>query len=407
MSPSLLTVVRSLSFGQDRRSDLRSIPEAEWRRLLALTDRSQLTLPLAVRCRNELPVWVQQRLNGNLQNNAIRHHRILDAYQELDHALSSKGIDFMVLKGLTQWPNYCDDLRHRPQYDLDLYCSRDAIDPALEAIHSLGYESFGRKAKTAIDHLPPLIRMTGWRPGGDYYDPEMPLTIELHFRFWDEATERFGVDSASGFWQRRVRREIQGLSVPTLNRFDGLSYTTWHLVRHLVRGDVRAYHVYELSHFLERTADDHTFWRNWRERKSSALVEAIAFRLAVDWFECPAHPVVQELCHALPLSVRRWFDLFAFSPLRALERPNKDELFLHCCLVTGWPARLQIVKQRLFPVRFNPVIVDAHVPAPDWRLRLKRQVFGTWFMARRAFHHVRTLPPVMWNGVRWRRALAK
>jgi len=119
MSPSLLTVVRSLSFGQDRRSDLRSIPEAEWRRLLALTDRSQLTLPLAVRCRNELPVWVQQRLNGNLQNNAIRHHRILDAYQELDHALSSKGIDFMVLKGLTQWPNYCDDLRHRPQYDLD------------------------------------------------------------------------------------------------------------------------------------------------------------------------------------------------------------------------------------------------------------------------------------------------
>ena len=407
MSPSLLTVVRSLSFGQDRRRDLRSIPEAEWRRLLALTDRSQLTLPLAVRCRNELPVWVQERLDGNLQNNAIRHRRILDAYQELAHVLSSKGIDFMVLKGLTQWPNYCDDLRHRPQYDLDLYCSPDAIQPALEAVQSLGYEPFGRKAKTASDHLPPLIRKTGWRPDGDYYDPEMPLTIELHFRFWDEATERFGVDSAADFWERRARREIQGLSVPSLNRFDGLSYTTWHLVRHLVRGDVRAYHVYELAHFLQQTAEDHTFWRNWRERKSSTLVEAIAFRLAVDWFECPAHPVVQELCQALPASVRRWFDLFAFSPLKALERPNKDELFLHCCLVNGWPARLQIAKKRLFPVRFNPVIVDAHVPAPDWRLRLKRRVLGTWFMARRAFHHVRTLAPVMWNGVRWRRALAK
>jgi hypothetical protein len=407
MSSSLVTVLHSLSLGQDRRSDLGSIPGAEWRGLLDLTDRSQLTLPLGIRCRNQLPEWVQERLAGNLQNNAIRHERILDAYQEVARVLSSKGVDFMVLKGFAQWPHYCDDPRYRPQYDLDLYCPPDAIEPALEAIQSLGYEPFGRKARTATDHLTPMIRMTGWRGNGDYYDTEMPLTIELHFRFWDEATEHFSVDSAEGFWERRVKREIGGLSVPTLNEYDGLSYTTWHLVRHLVRGDVRAYHVYELAHFLGRTSEDDLFWQGWRKRKSSTLVEAIAFRLAADWFECPMHPVVQELCQALPASVRRWFDLFAFSPLRALEHPNKDELFLHWCLVKRWPARLQIAKQRLLPVRFNPVIVDAHVPAPDWRLRLKRRVFGTWFMVRRAFHHARTLAPVMWNGVRWRRALAK
>jgi hypothetical protein len=349
---------------------------------------------------------VQERLAGNLQNNAIRHDRTVDAYLEVERALTSKGVDFMVLKGFSQWPHYCDDLRHRPQYDLDLYCPPDAIEPALEAIQSLGYEPFGRKSRTATDHLPPLIRMTGWRPDGDYYNTELPLTIELHFRFWDEATERFGVDSAGGFWEGRVKRDIRGVSVPTLNAYDGLSYATWHLVRHLVRGDVRAYHVYELAHFLQRTADDDLFWRHWRRRKSSTLVEAIAFQLAVDWFECPVHPVVQELCQELPASVRRWFDLFAFSPLKALEHPNKDELFLQWCLVKGWRARLQIAKQRLLPARFNSVIVDAHVPAPDWRLRLKRRAFGTWFMVQRVFHHVRTLAPVMWNGVRWRRALA-
>lgn len=407
MSTPLLTVLRSLSLGQDRRSDLRSIPDTEWRRLLDLTDRSQLTLPLAARCRHELPEWVQERLAGNLQNNAIRHNRTLHAYREVDRALTSKDVDFMVLKGFSQWPHYCEDLRHRPQYDLDLYCPPGAIEPALEAIQSLGYEPFGRKARTATDHLPPLIRMTGWLADGDHYNTELPLTIELHFRFWDEATERFGVDSAAGFWQRRVKRDIRGLSVPTLNAYDGLSYTTWHLVRHLVRGDVRAYHVYELAHFLRQTADDDLFWRHWRRRKSSTLVEAIAFRLAVEWFECPVHPIVQELCQALPVSVRRWFDLFALSPLRALERPNKDELFLHWCLVKGFPARLQITKQRLLPARFNPVIADAHVPAPDWRLRLKRRAFGIWFLAGRVLHHVRTLAPVMWNGVRWRRALAK
>src|SRR5258708_12920874 len=105
------------------------------------------------------------------------------------------------------------------------------------------------------------------------------------------------------------------------------------------------------------------------------------------------HPVVQELCQALPASVRRWFDLFAFSPLKALEQPNKDELFLHWCLVKGWPARLQVAKQRLLPVRFNPVIVDAHVPAPDWRLRLNRRVFGTWFLARGGRSHFPTPRP--------------
>src|SRR6185312_14975680 len=138
MSTPLQTVRRSLSLGEDRRSDLRSIPDSEWGKLLGLTDRSQLTLPLAVRCRHELPEWVQERVTGNLLNNAIRHDRTIEAYQEVDRALTSKGVDFMVLKGFAQWPHYCDDLRHRPQYDLDLYCPPDAIEPALEAIQSLG-----------------------------------------------------------------------------------------------------------------------------------------------------------------------------------------------------------------------------------------------------------------------------
>lgn len=407
MSSALLTVVRSLSFAHDRSSDLRSIPDAGWRKLLALTDRSQLTLPLGIRCPRELPVWVRERIEGNLRNNAIRHSRVLDAYQEVARALSSQGVDFIVLKGLAQWPYYCNDLRYRPQYDLDFYCPPRAIAPAFQAVQALGYQPFRRKGRVASDHLSPLIRMTGWRPRGDYYDPEMPLTIELHFRFWDEATEHFGVNGDDGFWERRVIRQTHGLSIPALDPADGLSYTAWHLVRHLVRGDVRAYHVYELAHFLHRTANDDSFWGYWRNRKSSALVEAIAFRLAIDWFEGHAHPSVQELCQTLPSSVRRWFDLFTFSPLTALEHPNKDELFLHRCLVKGWRERLQITKRRLFPVRFNPIVVDAHVPAPAWGLRLKRNVFGAWSMARRAWHHARTLPPVLWSSVRWRRALAK
>ena len=140
--------------------------------------------------------------------------RIAETYQTVAAALARSGIEFLVLKGFSHCPFYCDDLRHRPQYDLDLYCPPDAIGRAYDAIIGLGYEPFGRTGRTAIDHLPPLIRKTGWRAADDYYDPGMPITIELHFRFWDRATERLRVSGADRFWERRQSRAVDSLRFP-------------------------------------------------------------------------------------------------------------------------------------------------------------------------------------------------
>jgi hypothetical protein len=407
MSEALLTVVRSLSFAEERTADLDQIPEREWRRLLPLTDRAQLTLPLGVRGLHHLPGWVQERISGNLANNAIRHQRTLETYQHVANALSARGVEFVVLKGLTQWPFYCDQPRHRPQYDLDLYCAPAVLESAFQSLLELGYEPFGDKGRTAVDHLPPMIRKTGWRARGDYYDPDMPLTIELHFRLWDPGTERFNAGSAGKFWTRRRARNIEGLLIPALDFSDGLAYATWHMVRHLVRGDLRAYHVYELAHFLDRTSRHDDFWREWRATRLSPLVEAIAFRMAIEWFQPRTHPTVTELSRALPPPIARWFELFGFSPLLALQQPNKNELFLHFCLVKGWQDRFHIAKRRLFPMRLNPVVVDAHVPAPSPGLKFKRVLYGAGFTAMRALHHSRTLVPVILQGLRWRRELAR
>ncbi len=430
----LLDVIRSLHLATPETSGLRNITDAQWRKLLPLTDRSQLTLPLGVRCSQHLPEWVRTRIEGNLANNAIRHARIAETYQAVATALASQGVEFLVLKGFSHYPFYSDDLRHRPQYDLDLYCPPDAIGRAYDAIIGLGYEPVGRTGRTALDHLPPLIRKTGWRAGDDYYDPGMPITIELHFRFWDRATERFDVSGADHFWERRQSRAVGSLesaqrsvvrdtllesaqrsvvrdaiwTVPALHPVDELSYATWHLIRHLVRGDARAYHVYELAHFLHRTTAHDTFWRDWRDARPAPLVEAIAFRLATQWFgPAQVNPVVRGLLEALPSKVQRWFDLFGFSPVLALEHPNKDELFLHFCLVNNLPDRLRVARRRLFPRRSSPYIADVHVASPDLRLRLKRRVVSASFLATRAIHHLRTLLPVVWSGFRCRRALMK
>jgi hypothetical protein len=181
------------------------------------------------------------------------------------------------------------------------------------------------------------------------------------------------------------------------------------LIRHLLRGDLRAYHVYELAHFLHRTETNSEFWRTWRtlaDRNDALLAEGMAFRLAIDWFECGANPVARELAQSLPVKVDRWFSEFGFSPLYALDQPNKDELFLHLAIVQGFRDRVKITKRRLLPFRFSPVIVDAHVPSPDAGLRWKRRLFGAWFMAKRTIHHARTLLPVVRNGLRWRKVLA-
>ncbi len=271
MDSNLLKVVRSLSFSEDRTSELRAIRESDWNALLPLTDRAHLTLALGVRAMQHLPSWVRDRISQNLADTSVRHQRIAETYEKVARTLKAQGIEFAVLKGFSHVPLYCDELSTRPQYDLDLYCPPGMIQRAYDALLGIGYEPFGRAGAT-IDHLPPLILKTGWRPRSDddYFDPDMPITIELHFRFWDSGTERFSVAGADGFWGRREFRDVGDLkSVPMLEAGDGLSYACWHLIRHLVRGDSRAYHVYEIAHFLHRTAAYDDFWKGWRGRRTS------------------------------------------------------------------------------------------------------------------------------------------
>ncbi len=401
----LAAVLKSLRFHGRSTNALEAIPERAWPPLLRALDSAHLTLAVGVRSRDSLPELVRRRIDSNLAANRVRHERLLAAQSRISDVLASRGIDYVVLKGLAQWPWYSDDSQHRPQYDIDIYLPGESLSAGAKAIRKLGYECVSNVLDLGADHLPVMIRKSGWTWRGDYYDPEMPFSLELHFRFWNPHVLRFDVEGVAQFWQRRVIRELSGLRFPTLDPADGLSYSALHLVRHLLGGDLRLCHVYEIAHFLERSAGDDAFWAHWHQTGLPAcrLIEGIAFRLAQEWFHCDLPPAAAETIDRLPSSIQRWFSLFAIAPGPALDHLDKNELWLHFCLLNNVKDRRFAASRRLLPRRGTRVIRDAHLPPSRVGLavRIRRAAFEATFLAGRVLHHLRTLVPFTRSAFAW------
>ena len=311
--------------------------DADWKAALYYLDRNQMAL-LARHCLGDaLPEAVRQRLDRDYAINRERHRRIQEIYAEVSHIFAARGLRWTMLKGLAGVEDYYADPASRVQYDLDLYCP-ELPEEAQAALIDAGFRAAaGESAST--DHLPPVSRESGWKWRGDFFDPEIPIAIEVHFRLWDEDTERFGVPGLEHFWERR--------SGDLFHPADALGYKALHLLRHLLRGEFRAAHLYEIAWFLDRHAGDRAFWTTWRALHAPELrrLETIAFELAHRWFE-PRMPGELE---PLSAGIRGWLRDSWDAPLRSHFQPNKDELWLHLQLVTGARDQVRILRRRLLP----------------------------------------------------------
>ena len=309
-----------------------------------------------------------------------------------------------MLKGFSLCPQFVTSPQWRAQYDIDLLFRREEVLRARDAAARIGYEPLDGFDRVPLDHMPTMIRKTGWEWRGDYFDPEIPLALELHFRLWDERTEGFGVDT-SAFWDRRERRELCGLEFAALHRADAVGYACLHLLRHLLRGDLRPSHVYELASFLQRAAEDDDLWGQWLELHGRDLrrAEAIAFGLARQWFACEIAPAAAEEIAALPERVADWLRVYGDAPLRAQFQPNKDELWLHLSLLDSRSTKLAVMRRRLIPARLPGPVDAVHVPENEitWRRRLRRQWRYTSYLGERTRHHAQTLWPTLKSGLAW------
>ena len=398
-------MLASLHLSHPERGALRSLEEREWREALSFCDHTQLTLVFGEAAGGHLPEWVRARIERNLRDNKVRLECAKAAALEIHDALGAVGLEAVVLKGFTQTPRYVRDPRLRVQYDLDLYCPREPLLRARDVLLELGYEPLQGFEAYPLDHLPAMVRKTGWQWRGDFFDPEMPVSVDLHFRFWDEATERIEAPGLDEFWRRRTGYYVDGRRLPVLDPADALGYTALHLLRHVLRGSVRPYHAYELARFLNAHRAEGAFWDGWTELHQPKLkwLQAVAFQLATVWFGCQLPLAAAEQIEALPEDVRLWFKCWSAAPVRGLIRPNKDELWLHLAMLENTSDRMRVLRRRLVPLLIPAPIDALHVPEGEktqairWRARTR---YGAW-LAGRAAYHLRTLPPVFLGAARW------
>jgi hypothetical protein len=399
---------------QNANKQVRNVSDADWTRVLSHWHTVRLTLPLRRAGDDEMPAWVQERIDTFLADNAARFARIKKAYALAAHALDDAGLEHLVIKGFSLWPGYSEHPKFRPQSDIDLYCRPETVVRARDALLAVGYTTKPEWGRLSPEHLTPLIPPQTWTWRGNYFDPEIPASFELHFTWWDSPATYLHPQGLHDFWQRRVRRTIDEVCFTALDPADNLGYTAINLLRNLLGGFAAVEQMYSLGRFLHTFADDDDFWQRWRGLHHDSLrrLEAVSFLAASKWFACRLSQQAQEEVDRLPPGVHRFFQHFAKAALSPEYLRTKDGLWLHLELLESRSKKAAVLFQRVFPVGKSTIQalaandtgnVNSKTHSRPDRLTRRSVTFVKWFIVR-SVHHLLLVGTTLRRGLRYQRS---
>lgn len=353
-----VTHVRALIDLIAGREPPREFHDSGWREVLEVGDRTLSTLLL--RDATGTPEWFREEVAARSAKWLVRRERVIETYCSAAEALGRAGIEFVLIKGFTHEKDAQLDPAMRVQSDLDLLCSRDDVGQSRRVLCEAGFVSH-KGSRLSDEHDLPLLRPHNWQWRGDYYDPEMPVPIEIHHSIWDPGRDRIEIPGLDELWLRREVLETSGMRVPVFHAQDRLTIALLHLLRHILRNNMRPSHAWEV----------HRMMRFFGKFEADPL-ESLTWRFCQVWF---GGELTKEF--AQTAEIEAWFEKSAWSPITNIVEPNKDVLALHMMLLSSWSDRAAVVKERLAPTR---------LPAPD-------EAEGSYakHVAKRLGHHAMAL----------------
>jgi Uncharacterised nucleotidyltransferase len=387
----IIAVLKLLQFGTPSTENLCRLDEGEWQKLLCWCDARQLTMLLPYVGGRSLPPHIAENIFDKTNRYAIRFERLKASLFEIADAFQAANLEFVLLKGISHAPDMTPDALLRAQGDIDLWLRGSSVYEAAAVLRGLGYSSISHSRSR---HLGPMTRPNSWRWQGDLFDPDMPISVELHYELWSAKAEYIEVPQLDLFWARRTVRDFAGHNIAVLCQEDLLGFAALHLLLHLVHGDLPLQRAWEIAHFLETHADDDRFWKSWSTMHHSQLrqIEAAIYYLVCQWFGCRLSHSVSTEIFTLGDKLKAWLFNRSLAPLVSQWRPNKCEIWLHLTLVKTRKDQIKILLRRLFPLSLPSA--PQRIVSPTILIQRIR------FLCSRFLRHLFTLAPTLLDGLR-------
>lgn len=399
---SALEVLRLQNPATKRLSELSG---REQRLFFEWCDRRQITLLLDSIGGNCLPASFLEPMRRRKVSYGYRFERLKTELFQIAEAFEQSKLSFVMLKGLSHAPALTPNARLRAQGDIDLWLRGESVYQAREVLTKLGYVPL---LDSKSRHLAPMGRPSKWRWRGDLFDPDMPVSVELHYELWSEKAEHVAAPGLEQFWDRKELRDFDGHKIHVLCDEDLVGFAALHLLLHVLHGELPLQRAWEIARFLHTRSCNERFWTSWRELHSPELrqLEILIFRLVTGWFGCANSPQLSAELERLPAGMESWLSQHALSPLKREWAPTKSELWLHLALIRSPSHKFRVLFRRLFPISL-PGLNDRAQSQQSAISKLAVIFRNLPLLTSRLVRHSVTFVPTLLEGVRWYRLSRK
>ena len=268
------------------------------------------------------------RFEQNLADNRCRVDHLLYETGRINEKLDQAGVQYVVIKGFSLWPEFCSDPYLRTQCDLDYLVARQSLRSAQNVLLEFGYEA-RRHSDVQFEYERPLQRVPSQFDSP--YKLQTTPTVELHVGLWEDMGHHVPLEEPAFALDSSRLKEWGGLRFPVLSDEDALLLQVLHAFQHMLSYWVKLSWLLEIGCFIEKRWRDSLFWKRFSQRLEGAprLAEfsTIALELTAKIFSAPMPEVAQHWRQLLRPSARSWLDNYGQRWALGERPPHKSKVF--------------------------------------------------------------------------------